>query len=65
MDFTEEEKEKIKLKVEKLGKSKFKQQMLWGWRPIPSFTCALSCFIIFGLLFLGLGIMIFLTSSQI
>ncbi len=59
MDLTEEEKEQIRLKVERLMKSKFKQQMLPAWRPIPSFRVAIIIFIIFAMIFIGLGVAIF------
>lgn len=62
MDFTEEEREKIKQKVDKLMQSDFKQQMLWAWRPIPSFNVAISTFILFGIIFVGLGIMILVST---
>jgi hypothetical protein len=65
MDFTEEEKEKIKQKVDKLMQSDFKQQMLWAWRPIPSFRVAMCMFILFGIIFVGLGVMIFVSTQQI
>ena len=65
MDFTEEEKEKIKEKVDKLMSSKFKQQMLSAWRPIPSFRMAMCCFVTFAIVFIGLGILIYALSSSI
>ena len=37
MDITDEEKKRIQEKVEKLKASRFKQQTLPAWRPIPSF----------------------------
>lgn len=65
MDITEEEKAKIREKVEKLKNSKFKQQTLPAWRPIPSFKSTMITFSIFGLIFLALGIVLFIMSNQI
>lgn len=65
MDITEEEKAKIREKVEKLKNSKFKQQTLPAWRPIPSFRSTMITFLIFGLIFLALGIVLFVMSDQI
>lgn len=62
MDFTEDEKEQIRRKVEKLMSSRFKQQMLPAWRPIPSFRWTLAVFIFFGLVFIGLGVAIFVST---
>ena len=65
MELTEEEKQKIKEKVEKLKNSKFKQQTLPAWRPIPSFKSTMITFTVFGLIFLALGIVLFIMSNQI
>ena len=65
MDFTEDEKEQIRRKVEKLMSSRFKQQMLPAWRPIPSFRWTLAVFIFFGLVFLALGVAIFVSTEAI
>jgi LEM3 (ligand-effect modulator 3) family / CDC50 family len=65
MDITEEEKAKIREKVEKLKNSKFKQQTLPAWRPIPSFKSTMITFLVFGIIFLALGIVLFLMSNQI
>jgi len=63
MDITEEEKQKIKEKVEKLKASRFKQQTLPAWRPIPSFKSTMITFLVFGLIFLALGITLFVMSD--
>jgi hypothetical protein len=65
MDISEEEKNLIRQKVEKLKNSKFKQQTLPAWRPIPSFRSTMITFTVFGVIFLGLGILLYLMSNQI
>ena len=63
MDFTEEERVLIKEKVDKLMSSKFKQQTLAAWRPIPSFRLAMCCFVTFAVIFIALGILIYTMST--
>jgi hypothetical protein len=65
MDISEEEKARIREKVEKLRNSRFKQQTLPAWRPIPSFRSTMITFTVFGLIFLGLGILLYVMSDQI
>jgi len=65
MDISEEEKAKIREKVEKLKNSRFKQQTLPAWRPIPSFRSTMITFTVFGVIFLGLGILLYAMSDQI
>lgn len=65
MDQSEEEKQKIREKVEKLRSSKFKQQTLPAWRPIPSFKSTMITFTVFGLIFLALGIALYVMSGRI
>jgi hypothetical protein len=65
MDISEEEKLRIREKVEKLKASRFKQQTLPAWRPIPSFGSTMITFTVFGVIFLGLGIILFIMSDQI
>jgi len=65
MDISEEEKQKIREKVEKLKSSKFKQQTLPAWRPIPSFKSTMITFTVFGIIFLALGIALYVMSDQI
>lgn len=65
MDISEEEKARIRDKVEKLRNSRFKQQTLPAWRPIPSFRSTMITFTVFGVIFLGLGILLFVMSDQI
>jgi hypothetical protein len=65
MDITEEDKQKIREKVEKLKNSKFKQQTLPAWRPIPSFKSTMITFSVFGVIFLALGIVLYIMSDEI
>lgn len=65
MDISEEEKLKIREKVEKLKNSKFKQQTLPAWRPIPSFRSTMITFTVFGIVFLTLGIILYVMSDKI
>ena len=45
--------------------SKFKQQMMPAWRPIPSFRVAMTIFILFAIVFIGLGVLILIQSQAI
>ncbi len=63
MEISEEEKSRIREKVDKLKKSRFKQQTLPAWRPIPSFKSTMITFTIFGIIFLALGIVLYLMSN--
>ena len=57
--------ENQELLYDKLKNSKFKQQKLPGWRPIPSMTCNTIFFVCFGLVFIGIGAAIIYFSKQI
>lgn len=63
MEISEEEKTRIRAKVDKLKKSRFKQQTLPAWRPIPSFKSTMITFTIFGIIFLALGIVLYIMSN--
>ena len=65
MEISEEERARIKDKVDKLKQSKFKQQQLPAWRPVPSFGSTMIIFAIFGLAFLALGIALYVMSDKI
>ena len=65
MDISEEEKAKIKAKVEKLKASRFKQQTLPAWRPVPSFASTMLTFFVFGFIFLTLGVVLYIMSNKI
>ena len=65
MDVDAEEKQRVKEKIEKLRKSKFKQQTLSSWRPKPTAKSTVLTFAIFGVMFLGIGGALFMMSQQI
>lgn len=65
MEISEEDLVRIQEKIEKLKQSKFKQQMLPAWRPVPSFGSTMIIFGIFGLIFLTLGIALYVMSERI
>ena len=65
MEISEEERARIKDRVDKLKQSKFKQQMLPAWRPVPSFGSTMIIFAVFGLAFLALGIALYVMSDKI
>ena len=50
---------------ENLKNSKFKQQKLPGWRPVPSMARTVTIFICFGIVFVCLGVLILLFSNNI
>ncbi len=50
---------------ERLKNSKFKQQKLPGWRPVPTITSTTIIFFCFGAVFIVLGIIILIFSNQI
>ena len=49
---------------ENLKNSKFKQQKLPGWRPVPSMARTITIYIILGIIFAGLGVLILLFSNE-
>ena len=61
----EKQRQEVLAKVQKLRDSKFKQQTLPAWRPIPSFRSTMITFTVFGIIFLGLGILLYVMSDQI
>ncbi len=65
MDVTEEEKQKIREKIQKLKESKFKQQTLPAWRPVPTAMSTLVTFSIFSVVFIGMGIVLLTYSNSI
>ena len=50
---------------ERLKNSKFKQQKLPGWRPVPTITSTTIIFFCFGAVFIVLGIIILVFSNKI
>ena len=65
MEISQEDLIRIQEKIEKLKQSRFKQQMLPAWRPVPSFGSTMIIFGIFGLIFLTLGITLYVMSERI
>ena len=60
-----ENKEEENEEYEKLKNSKFKQQKLPGWRPVPTITSTTIIFFCFGAVFIVLGIIILVFSNKI
>lgn len=50
---------------EKLKNSKFKQQKLPAWRPVPTITSTTLTFIIFGIIFIVIGIIVLIYSNKV
>lgn len=65
MDTSPEEKQKIKDKINKLKESKFKQQTLPAWRPVPTAMSTMLTFTAFAIFFLGIGVLLFVMSGKI
>lgn len=65
MEISDNDLAAIQLKIEKLRNSKFKQQMLPAWRPVPSFGSTMIIFGVFGIIFLSLGIVLYVMSEGI
>jgi hypothetical protein len=49
----------------RLKENNFKQQKLSAWRPVPTITSTTITFVVFGIIFLILGIVILIYSNQI
>ena len=49
----------------KLKNSKFKQQRLPAWRPVPTLCSIIVFYILFAIIFVGLGIVLLLFSNKI
>ena len=65
MDVSPEEKQRIREKIEKLKQSKFKQQTLPAWRPVPTAMSTMLTFSIFSVIFLAIGIVLQVMSDKI
>lgn len=65
MDISPEEKQRIRENIEKLKQSKFKQQTLPAWRPVPTVLSSMLQFAIFGIIFMTIGIGIKVMNDQI
>jgi hypothetical protein len=64
-EISEDELLAIQDKIDKLKQSKFKQQMLPAWRPVPSFGSTMVIFGVFGVIFLFLGVTLYIMSNKI
>ena len=56
---------KAREKKQKLEKNKFKQQTLPAWRPVPTLISSLITFLVFGVIFLTLGIVLIEFSKDV
>ena len=65
MDVSADEKQRIREKIEKLKQSKFKQQTLPAWRPVPTAMSTMFTFSIFSMVFLAIGVVLYVMSDQI
>ena len=65
MDISEADKQKIRDKIDKLKQSKFKQQTLPAWRPVPTAMSTMLTFSIFSVVFLAIGIVLQVMSDRI
>lgn len=52
-------------KYEQLKKSKFRQQKLVGWRPVPTLSCVTIIYLSFAVIFIIFGILILVFTSQL
>lgn len=64
-DISAEDLARLQEKIDKLKNSKFKQQMLPAWRPVPSFGSTMIIFGVFGIIFLTLGVVLYVMSEDI
>ena len=60
-----EQREDEDLVYEKIKDSKFKQQRLPAWRPVPTIMSIIIVFTIFGIIFIILGIVLLVYSSKV
>ncbi len=65
MDTSPEEKQKIREKIDALKASKFKQQTLPAWRPVPTAMSTMLTFTFFAIFFLVVGAILFVKSGEI
>jgi hypothetical protein len=65
MDISEEEMKQREKKLEALKNNRFKQQTLRAWRPVPSYGSTMITFLVFGLIFLTLGIALYVMSDHV
>ena len=55
----------FKEKYDKLKNSKFRQQKLPGWRPVPTLSCVTIIYLSFAIFFILFGIIILVFNSQV
>ena len=60
---TEKPNEEKDEQYEALLNSNFKQQKLAAWRPVPTITSTTITFVVFGIIFIGIGIIILIFSK--
>ena len=57
--------DEFKVLYENYKKSKFKQQKLNGWRPLPTISCITIIFVFFGVFFIIIGLIDVIVISQL
>jgi len=57
--------QEFKEKYDKLKNSKFYQQKMFGWRPLPTISCITIIFVCFAIFFIIMGIIILVFTAQI
>ena len=65
MSDKKDESTKADEEYERLKQSRFKQQKLPAWRPVPTITSTTITFVSFGIIFIILGIIILVYSHKI
>jgi hypothetical protein len=65
MEISEEEMKRREDKLAALKASRFKQQTLIAWRPVPSYGSTMIIFVVFGVIFLTLGISLYVMSDKV
>jgi len=57
--------QEFKEKYDKLKNSKFYQQKMFGWRPLPTISCITIIFVCFAIFFIIMGILILVFTAQV
>ena len=57
--------QEFKEKYDKLKYSKFYQQKMFGWRPLPTISCITIIFVCFAIFFIIMGIIILVFTAQV
>lgn len=65
MEISEEEMKRREDKLAALKANRFKQQTLVAWRPVPSYGSTMIIFVVFGIIFLTLGISLYVMSDKV